>query len=846
MSISGLDTEPTSSESASASDDVDEGSISSALSSVVASDSASSTGTYSPFPLPSHKPLPPLFPPSDPLKPPSVDKSPGGDPSKVVLPDFAPAWIKAYRRAQEQISDFTLEEKVGVATGVGWEGGRCVGNIPRVRDWPGLCLNDAPSGIRFADYVTSFPAGVNTAATWNRRLMRARGVAMGREFRGKGVNVVLGPAMNMARAAAAGRNWEGFGADPFLAGETSYETILGLQSTGVQACAKHWLNNEQEHKRTTSSSNVDDRTNHEIYAHTFLKSVQAGVASVMCSYNLINNTYACENDKAQNDILKKEYGFQGYILSDWQATMSTISADRGLDMTMPGDIRFNSGTTYFGKNLTDAVERGEISEERVDDMATRILAGFYFSHQNDDFPATNFDAFKRDNESLNAHIDVQGLSDTRSEKNVHARIVRDVGAASAVLLKNNRQGMRYGGGARGLPLTSDGEAKLRNVGVVGSDAGYGSIGPNEFPDQAGVDGIVGIGWGSGTSDYTYQISPLEAIQARTREDRTTVNWMLNDYAYTRVRAAARKQGAALVFIQSSSGEEYLTYDGNVGDRKNLTAWHDGDSLVRAVAAENNNTIVVVHSSGQIIVEPWIEHPNVTAVVWGGLGGQEAGNAIVDVLWGDVNPSGRLPYTIAKQRADYSADLVFGVRGEILQIPYTEQLLIDYRWFDAVSIEPRFEFGFGLSYTTFKYTNLKISQVRSSPARDTDLEKAWAAGVASPQNVGGSASLWLHRPAISVQFKLRNTGSVTGIEIPQIYVHFPPSAGEPPSVLRGFTDVEIKPGQSKTVRLSLSRYDLSFWDVVGQGWKRGEGEYRLSVGASSRDFRLGGDVPLWKL
>lgn len=161
--------------------------------------------------------------------------------------------------------------------------------------------------------------------------------------------------------------------------------------------------------------------------------------------------------------------------------------------------------------------------------------------------------------------------------------------------------------------------------------------------------------------------------------------MLNDYAYTRVRAAARKQGAALVFIQSSSGEEYLTYDGNVGDRKNLTAWHDGDSLVRAVAAENNNTIVVVHSSGQIIVEPWIEHPNVTAVVWGGLGGQEAGNAIVDVLWGDVNPSGRLPYTIAKQRADYSADLVFGVRGEILQIPYTEQLLIDYRWFDAVSV-----------------------------------------------------------------------------------------------------------------------------------------------------------------
>lgn len=161
--------------------------------------------------------------------------------------------------------------------------------------------------------------------------------------------------------------------------------------------------------------------------------------------------------------------------------------------------------------------------------------------------------------------------------------------------------------------------------------------------------------------------------------------MLNDYAYDRAINAARRQGAALVFIQSSSGEEYITYDGNQGDRRNLTAWHDGDRLVETVAAQNNNTIVIVHSSGQLVVEPWIDHPNITAVVWGGLGGQEAGNAIVDVLWGDVNPSGKLPYTIAKRREDYGADLVFGTPQEILPIPYDDKLLIDYRWFDAVSV-----------------------------------------------------------------------------------------------------------------------------------------------------------------
>ncbi|KAJ7084160.1 glycoside hydrolase superfamily, partial [Mycena crocata] len=410
--------------------------------------------SFSAFPLPSQASGSPL---TDPREPPPVGSS--------LVPNFGQAWAGAYQEAKNKIADFTLEEKVNVSTGVGWMVGRCVGNIPPVgvngTKWPGLCLEDSPLGIRFADFVTAFPTGVNTAATFNRKLIRRRGLFMGREHVGKGVHVALGPMMNIGRVAQGGRNWEGFGADPFLAGEAAYETILGMQEGGVQACAKHLINNEQEHMRTQESSDVDDRTQHEIYAHPFLRSIMAGVTSIMCSYNLINGTYACENDKIMNDIVKREYGFQGYIMSDWSATHSTISAATGLDMTMPGDIVFQDGLSYFGANLTAYVQNGTIPLARLDDMATRIIAGWYFVHQDaGNYPETSFDAFNPANEETNEHVDVQ---------EDHYKVVREIGAASTVLLKNT-------GGA--LPLK-----RPRSIVLVGSDAGPGTVGPNAFADQ---------------------------------------------------------------------------------------------------------------------------------------------------------------------------------------------------------------------------------------------------------------------------------------------------------------------------------------------------------------------------
>ncbi|EAU87688.2 extracellular beta-glucosidase [Coprinopsis cinerea okayama7 len=811
--------------------------------------------TFSPFPIPSETPIPGAFPASKPKSPPPPDSS--------EIPSFGAAWQEAYQKAKEKITTFTLAEKVNVTTGVGWMGGRCVGNIPPIpytsnpnpkvtdkapdgRDqWPGLCLEDSPLGVRFADYVTSFPAGINAAASWNRRLIRKRGLLMGREFKGKGVNVALGPAMNMARVAEGGRNWEGFGGDPFLAGEAAYETVLGLQEGGTQACAKHLLDNEQEYKRTMSSSEVDDRTEHEVYLPPFLKSVMAGATSIMCSYNLINGTYACENSRIMNEVVKEEFGFQGYILSDWQAHHSTMAAITGLDMSMPGDVYFNSNTSYWREVLVAFVENGTIPESRVDDMVTRILAGWYLLEQDSpSFPGVSFDAFRPDDETLNEHIDVQ---------DDHYKLVRELGAASIVLLKNERDSLPLGSRSYNTGSFDDEAIRTqtlvakeaeRNIVLIGSGAGGGRAGPNQFPDHGGSDGHLASGWGSGTANFTYLVTPLDAIQRRAREDRTSVSWLLDDFDLPRAGNMARFQSAALVFISADSGEEYINVDGNQGDRKNLTAWHGGDDLVLAVAEQNNNTIVVVNSVGPIIMEPWIEHPNVTAVVWAGLLGTESGNAIADVLYGSWNPSGRLPYTIAKAPEDYSAQRSLGGGpGDIIAIPYDEGLEIDYRGFDARNITPRYEFGFGLSYTTFEYSGLAVRRIYGAvSSSDGDLVAAWERGEATPQLPGISRAFWLHQPTYEATFTVTNTGPVYGGDIPQLYIHFPDSAGEPPSVLKGFTDTEIGPGESKQVTITLSRYDLSIWDAEKQGWRKPEGTIGVSIARSSRNIKLRGTIP----
>ncbi|KAI9274730.1 glycoside hydrolase superfamily [Phascolomyces articulosus] len=694
------------------------------------------------------------------------------------------SWEEAYAKAESVVSQMSIEQKVGLATGMGWEKTLCVGNTYASEDpyFPSLCLQDGPLGTRFASNGTAGVSGINAAATFDRKLMYKRAEIIGNESRGKGVHLQLGPSVDIFRAPNGGRGWEGFGEDPYLQGVAGYEYVTGLQSQNVIATAKHFLLNNQETNRTTSNSVIDERTLREIYAWPYARMLDAGLGSVMCSYNLYEDIHACENDKLLNQLLKEEMGFKGFVMSDWGATHSTVpSANGGLDMTMPGDVIMGDGLSYYGKNLTDAVERGDVSEERVNDMALRIAAAHYKMGQDKGYPETTLKTFDRQNEP-----EVVVTSDE------HIKFVRDIGAASVVLLSND--GI--------LPLSSDG---LSKIAIVGSDAAppsvplTSSLNEEECTDLACNDGTYAMGWGSGSVDFPYIVTPTEGISRRAGES-VEVAHSYDDWDTEAAAEVAQGADIAFVFAKAPAGEEYLLVDGN-NDRQNLSLWNNADNLIQAVADANENTVVVIHSTGPVLM-PWIDHENIKAVVWPGLPGQETGNSLADVLFGDVNPSGRLPYTIAKETDDYAAHI-----SHEYNIEYTEKLEIGYRHFDANDIEPLFAFGHGLSYSTFEYEKIKVNTHRGK-----------------------------HDTLATATVFVKNTGDVDGHEVAQAYISFPESAGEPPKILRGFERVFIKAGKQTKVNFEFKEIDLSIWDEASASWTVPEGEFTVHIGASSRDIR----------
>jgi len=817
-------------------------------------------------------------------------------------------WAEAVAKARAFVSDLTLEEKVNITTGVGLTG-RCVGNtgtIPR-KQFAGFCLEDGPAGVRLTDYNSVFPVGINTAALWDKKLIYERSAAMGVEFRGKGVNIALTPGMNMARAPAAGRNFEYAGGDPYLAGVVAKYSIQGVQDQGVIANAKHFIGNEQEHARGSSlaqaySMNADDRTLHEVYLWPFAESVEAGVASVMCSYNRINQTYGCENSYMMNGILKGELGFQGFVTTDWAAqTRGIDSALAGVDVDMPGfklyqggDFRspVNESTGFpgepnpsvarggwFGANLIDAVNNGTMPESRLTDMVTRIMAAYFKLGQDKGYPAVNFDSRTRadvldaEGPQVNFHVDVQ---------HNHKKLIREIGAASAVLLKNENDA---------LPLNLD---DIRSIGVFGEAAGPSPNGANGCVDRGCFEGTLAIGWGSGTANFPYLIDPYSAIlsYATSGDYHTTVEGVLNDTNPDQTEQVAARSQICLVFVGADSGEAYITVEGNMGDRNDLLLWHNGTELVQQVAQNCSNTIVGLQIPSAIDMEAFADHPNVTAIVNFGMAGQEAGNAVVDILFGAVNPSGRLPYTIGKRREDYAADVEYfnttdltpsSPISTIPQLDYVEKLNIDYRHFEANGIEPRYAFGHGLSYSTFNYQNLNIVRSSSSgkghdkrelegflagqlSARevvdadcgdDTDATKSALYAFNNYQNSsspalqsGNSTRIVqsipprrikqqpgnLYDEYMEVSFSVYNEGRA-GHEVAQLYLSFPESAGEPPKVLRGFERMWMDKGGAAQFHLILRRKDVSVWDTPSQSWYIPEGTFTVHIGASSADIRL---------
>jgi beta-glucosidase len=827
-------------------------------------------------------------------------------------------WADSYAKAAEMVSRMTLPEKVNVTTGTGWSMGLAVGNTGPALNvgFPGLALQDGPLGIRFADNITAFPAGITVGATWNKELMYERGKAHALEARGKGVNCLLGPAIGpLGRMPAGGRNWEGFGADPYLQGIAGAQTIKGIQDQGVMATIKHYIANEQEHFRQpwewglphAISSNIDDRTLHEIYAWPFANAVKAGVASLMCSYNQVNNSYACSNSKLLNGVLKDEMGFQGFVMSDWLAQRSGVgSALAGLDMTMPGDgLRWADGQSLWGPQLSLAVLNGSIPVERLNDMVTRVVAAWYQLGQDDeklfDRKGPNFSSWTNDEKGVispassseqeevvvNQYINVQGN---------HSELARQIAAEATVLLKNDGV----------LPISRVGEVgpekktrdgKLR-VGIFGEDAGPGD-GPNFCKDRACNQGTLGSGWGSGAVEFPYLIAPVDALRAGFNDSKVVVTeYLSNDLHHSKHAQTLEEQDVCLVFANSDAGEGFVAWDGVRGDRNDLFLQKGGDDLIIEVADHcgggSGSTVVVIHSVGPVVVDKWIDHPGVKAVLAAHLPGEESGNALASIIFGDESPSGKLPYTIGESLDDYGegAKVLYYPNGVVPQQDFKEGLYIDYRHFDKFDVKPRYEFGYGLSYTTFEFKDLEVTEKkakselpakRPSPSTEPpkyddkipDVKEAifpdeirrldkfvypyiesakdikngkypYPDGYDTPQtpseaggDEGGNPDLWETHVIVTVTVK--NTGAVGAKAVPQLYLSYPDSSVDfPVRVLRGFEKVFIKPGETKKVEFEVTRRDLSYWDVERQNWVMiVDGEYTLAVGESSRDLKVQG-------
>ncbi|KIW00713.1 uncharacterized protein PV09_07698 [Verruconis gallopava] len=796
------------------------------------------------------------------------------------------AWEQSYKKAAELVREMDVVEKVNITTGTGWMMGMCVGNTGPVDrlGFPSLCLQDGPLGIRWADNITAFPAGVTVGATWNKELMEQRGEALGQEARLKGVNVLLGPSMGpLGRTPLGGRNWEGFGADPVLQGIAAAHTIKGIQSQGVIATAKHFIGNEQEHYRQSwewgrpnaISAHIDDRTLHELYAWPFAESIRAGVGSAMCSYNQVNNSYACQNSKLMNGVMKDELGFQGFIQSDWLAQRSGVaSALAGLDMSMPGDgLRWQDGESLWGGQLTKAIYNGSVPIERLNDMALRVVAAWYQMGQDNKTlysgEGPNFSSWTKEQVGLyhpgsddkDAIGVVNKFVNVRGENNEHGTLARKIAAEGIVLLKNEDHmlPLRRQGGLFGVP--QDRKRPRFKVSVIGEDAIENKNGINSCPDRGCNEGTLASGWGSGAVEFPYLVTPFAAIKEYYDSNNVELKSFNGTKMDEELESIARHSDTCLTFANADSGEGYLLVGDLKADRNDLKLQKNGDALIQDVARVCGNgtapVVVIIHAVGPVLVESFVNIPNVKAIVLANLPGQESGNALADVLFGDVNPSGRLPYTMGKSLDDYgdSARILDDAKTLVPQQNFSEGLLIDYRHFDYYGIEPRYEFGFGLSYTTWKLSSgrivdlnsaernkllpaprpagvhpptlpIKLPDVRSalfphkfrklrkyiypyledtkdlSPGGQPQYPPNYAStSTPSPAGGGPGGNPDLYTPLVEVHATLTNTGDRAGKCVVQLYVSLPanytdPETGEvftntPVRVLRNFQKLEIK-------------------------------------------------------
>lgn len=613
----------------------------------------------------------------------------------------------------------------------------------------------------------------------------------------------------------------------------------------------------------------------------------------MTAYNAVNGSACSQHSHLINGILKDELGFQGMVMSDWLSHISGVdSALAGLDMNMPGDTNIPLfGFSLWQYELTRSVLNGSVPVDRLNDMATRVVASWYKMKQDKDHPRPNFSSNTRDkNGLLYPAAVISPIGQVNWFVNVqddHYLVARQVAQDAITLLKNN-----------GSLLPLSGSSKLT---VFGTDAQVNSAGPNACLNRACNTGTLGMGWGSGVADYPYFDDPISAIRKRVPDVK-----FHNSDNFPLIIDTPSADDIAIVFISSDAGENSFTVENNHGDRDSdkLAAWHGGDKLVQKAAEKFKNVVVVVHTVGPLILESWIDHPSVKAVLFAHLPGQEAGESLTNILFGDVSPSGHLPYSITKSATDLPSSIA-NLKGFALgqvQDTYSEGLYIDYRSLHQTSTRPRFAFGHGLSYTTFTLTNATIRPLTTGPLTllpaprtpkpnlpilpttlppasealaPANFPKIWRylypwlpkneadaahavgaegkkkyaypAGYSTEQRPGpaagggegGNPALW--EVLWEVEVTVTNTGGeYGGRAVVQGYLEFPGAVYETPKVqLRDFEKTRVLgPGESERVVLRLTRKDVSVWDVELQNWvapgaeELGGGRYTLWIGEGS--------------
>ena len=683
------------------------------------------------------------------------------------------------QRADLLIEQMTLDEKIALVHGTdvwslhpgpaGWLGGAgWVPGIPRL-GIPDLQMTDGRSGVANTGwrgrYATALPCALACAASWDLKVAYDYGALLGKEVRDLGFNISLGGTANIIREPRNGRNFECFGEDPILIGKMLGRELKATQDQQVVGNINRYAVNDQEMARFTINAVIDKRAMQESDLLAFEIAIkESNVGTVMCAYNRVNGDYACENSYLLTDVLKNAWAYKGWVMSDWGADHSTVKAAlAGFDQEEPG-------SQHFGESLKVAVEKGEVPTSRLNDMVHRILRTEFICGIFDNPPAPR---------------PVNPFTGAEVAQRVEERAI--------VLLKN---------GNSQLPLKA---STIKAIAVIGSHADVGVLsgGGSDQVDAAGGNAVPPpntgkTGAGSESPSPTgiwHPSSPLKAIRAKAPKAKV-------DYDPGTDLAAAGKLAAAsdvaIVFVHQHTSEGR--------DVPNLSLPDNQDQLVSKVAAANPHTIVVLETGGPVLM-PWLESVSAALEAW--YPGIRGGEAIANVLFGEVNPSAKLPVTFPKSEADLPHHVIPETSPSAGEINYTEGLKVGYKWFDAEGKEPLFPFGYGLSYTTYSY-----SELETKPGKEAQ-----------------------------VSCKVTNTGMRAGAEIVQVYVSLPPSADEPPKRLVAWDKIQLGPGETKVVTLRLDPRFLRIFDVAKDNWELAPGEYKVFVGGSSRNTPLTGTLSI---